>query len=312
MFGRKLMSRRQIHLEEAMRAGFVGLGNMGQPIARNLLKAGHEIAAFNRTLSRAEDLIPAGARVAKTVAEACAPGVVLTMLPDDEAVESCAFGQGGILSALPDGGLHVSVSTISVVLSRRLAEEHAKRGQTFVASPVFGRPQAAEYRALVVVAAGAAGAIERARPLLESIGRKFVVLGTEPSLASTVKLAGNFLIASALEALAEAFALVRKCGVDRAQFFDVLASVFQSPVYEAYGRLMVEERFEPAGFKMWLGLKDARLVRALADAAAVPMPLAAAVYDHLLSAAARGMGEIDWSAVANLAAEEAGIRGPEG
>ena len=294
-------------LEETMKAGFIGLGNMGQPIARNLLKAGHEIIAHNRTRSRAETLVADGARVAKTIAEACAPGVVLTMLSDDDAVEQTVCGESGVLGALPEGGLHISLTTISVALSRRLGAEHAKRGQSFVASPVFGRPQAAASKALVVAAAGPESAVERARPLLEAIGRKFVVVGADPGLANAVKLAGNFLIASVLEALAEAFALVRKCGVDRTQFLDILASIFQSPVYESYGRLIVEERFEPAGFKMALGLKDLRLVRALADTVSVPMPAAGAVYDHLLSGFARGMGDMDWSAVANLAAESAGV-----
>ena len=295
-----------------MRAGFVGLGNMGQPIARNLLKAGHEILAYNRTVSRAENLEADGGRVAKTIAEACRPGVVLTMLSDDETVEKCVFGEGGVIGTLPQGGLHVSMTTISVALSRRLAEEHAKRGQSFVASPVFGRPHAAESKALVVVAAGPASAVERARPLLEAIGRKWVVVGSEASLANAVKIAGNFMIGSVLEALAEAFALIRKCGIDRAQFLEIFASVFQSPVYESYGRLMVEERFEPAGFKMPLGLKDLRLARALADEASVPMPFAGVVYDHLLSGVAQGMGEKDWSAIADLVAAEAGIRDAKG
>ena len=293
-----------------MKAGFIGLGNMGRPIARNLLKAGHEVFAYNRTRSRAESLVADGARVAKSIAEACAPGVVLTMLSDDDAVKQTVFGEGGVLDALPEGGLHVSLTTISVVLSRRLAAEHAPRGQSFVASPVFGRPQAAAAKALVVTASGPEDAVERARPLLEAIGRKLVVVGADPGLANAVKLAGNFLIASVLEALAEAFALVRKCGVDRTQFLDIFASVFQSPVYESYGRLMVEERFEPAGFKMSLGLKDLRLVRALADAVSVPMPAAGVIYDHLLSGFAQGMADVDWSAVAKLVAEAAGISAP--
>ena len=163
-----------------------------------------------------------------------------------------------------------------------------------------------------MVAAGQATAVESTRPLLEAIGRKFVVVGSEASLANAVKIAGNFMIGSVLEALAEAFALTRKCGIDRAQFLDIFASVFQSPVYESYGRLMVEERFEPAGFKMPLGLKDLRLARALADEASVPMPFAGVVYDHLLSGVAQGMGEKDWSAIADLVAAEAGIRDAKG
>ena len=290
-----------------MNAGFVGLGKMGQPIARNLLKTGHDLLVFNRTARRAEELAPDGAGVATTLAAVCAPGVVITMLADDQAVEDCVFSAGGILESLHAGGLHVSLSTISVALSRRLSEEHGKRSQDFVAAPVFGRPQAAESAQLVVVAAGPPTAVERARPLLESIGRKLFVVGSESAMANTVKLAGNFLIASVLEALGEAFALAQKSGVKPAQLLEILNLFFQSPVYEGYGRLIVEERFEPPGFKMTLGLKDLRLILAASDAAAVPMPLASLIHSHLLEGIARGLGEIDWSALAKVIAHHAGI-----
>jgi 3-hydroxyisobutyrate dehydrogenase-like beta-hydroxyacid dehydrogenase len=290
-----------------MQAGFIGLGNMGQPIARNLLKAGHEIVAFNRTASRAQELASDGARVAATIAEACAPGVVMTMLSDDRAVEECVFGAKGVLDSLPAGGLHISLSTISVELSKRLAQAHAGRAQEYVAAPVFGRPQAAEAAQLVVVAAGPAGPVGRARPLLEAIGRKLFVLGAEASQANVTKLMGNFLIAAALEALSEAFALAEKSGVAPAQALGIVNTIFRSPVYENYGRLIVEESPQPVGFKMLLGLKDARLILAAADGASAPMPLASLVHDHLLSGVARGMGESDWSALAAVVAEEAGI-----
>ena len=290
-----------------MKVGFAGLGNMGQPIARNLLKAGHEVVAYNRTRSRAEDLAAVGAQVATSLAEASAPGVVMTMLADDRAVEECAFGQGGILDFLPQGGLHVSLSTISVALCRRLALEHGQRRQGYVAAPVFGRPLAAQSAQLVVVAAGAPEQVERARPLLEPIGRKLLVLGPEAPQASAMKLSGNFLIAAMLEGLSEAFALAEKHGISPAQALEIVKSVFQSPVYEGYGRQMAERRFEPAGFKMTLGLKDVRLVLAAADAASVPMPLASLVHDQLVSGVARGLGEIDWSALARVVAQNAGI-----
>jgi 3-hydroxyisobutyrate dehydrogenase-like beta-hydroxyacid dehydrogenase len=289
-----------------MKAGFIGLGNMGEPMARNLLKAGHEITVFNRTASRAVSLGAQGARVARTAAEACEPGVVMTMLADDHALEAVAFGDGGVLGALPEGGVHVSHSTISVALSRRLAEEHESRGQCFVAAPVFGRPPAAAAAQLLVVAAGAAADVERVGPLLEAIGRKLIVAGSEPAQANTLKLTGNFMIACVLEALGEALALARKSGVEPARFLEVMG-FFQSPVYEVYGRLMAEEQYEPAGFKMTLGLKDVRLVLAAAEATNTPMPLASLVRDHLLSGLARGMGDKDWSALARVLAENAGL-----
>jgi 3-hydroxyisobutyrate dehydrogenase-like beta-hydroxyacid dehydrogenase len=290
-----------------MNAGFIGLGNMGQPIARNMLKAGHELVVFNRTKRKAHDLVPWNAQVAATVCDACVPNVVVTMLSDDHAVGECVFGENGILNSLPAGGVHVSLSTISVKLSQHLADHHRQRGQSYVASPVFGRPHTAEAAQLVVVAAGPGEATERVRPLLEAIGRKLFVLGEEAPRANALKLAGNFLIASMLEALSEGFTLARKHGIEPAQTLEILNTLFQSPVYEGYGRLMVERRFEPAGFKMTLGLKDVRLILAAADAASVPMPFASLVHDQLTSGVARGMGDIDWAALSRLVAENAGL-----
>ena len=292
-----------------MDAGFIGLGNMGWPMARNILKAGHRLKVYNRTRSRAEELAKSGAQVAGTLAEACASSVVMTMLSDDRAIEECVFSAGGILNALPANGVHVGLSTISTDLSRRLAEAHRARGQSFVAAPVFGRPEAAEGARLLVVAAGPAEALQRCRPLLEALGRKLFVIGPDPPAANTVKLAGNFLIASMLETLSEAFALVRKSGVDPAQFLEIInGSLFQSPMYENYGKLIVEERFEPAGFRVRLGLKDIGLVLRAAEATAVPLPVASVVRDHLLGAVARGQGDMDWSSLAKVAAENAGLK----
>ena len=292
-----------------MKAGFVGLGNMGRPIARNLLRAGHEVTVYNRTASRALGLVTSGALIGKTVADASAPGLVITMLADDLAVEECVFGPNGILDSLPTGGLHVSLSTISVALSKCLADQHEQRGQSYVASPVFGRPSAAESAQLLLVAAGPTEAVERARPLLEPMGRKLFVLGTEAPMANALKLSGNFLIVSMLEALSEAFVLAQKHGIHPAQAAEIVNALFQSPVYENYGRIIVERRFEPAGFKMTLGLKDVRLILAAADAASVPMPVASLVHDQLVSGIARGMGQIDWSALSSVVAENAGIPG---
>jgi 3-hydroxyisobutyrate dehydrogenase-like beta-hydroxyacid dehydrogenase len=291
-----------------MKAGFIGLGNMGQAMGRNLIKAGHELLVYNRTRRRAEELACEGAVVTDSPAEACSPGVVMTMLADDGAVEDMVFGNDGILSALPEGGIHVSFSTIGVALARRLAESHRKRGQDFVASPVFGRPQAAEAAKLLVVTAGPGGAVERCRPLFEAVGDRLFVLGSEAAAANALKLGGNFLIASMVEAFGEAIALMRKSGVDPAQFLQIVnGSLFKSPVYENYGKIVLEERFQPPGFKMSLGLKDLRLVLAAGEAVNVPLPLASLIRDHLISGIARGFGEHDWSAVAKVAAADAGL-----
>ena len=263
---------------------------MGLPIARNLIKAGHELTVYNRTRSKAEALASAGAKVANSLTEASTAEVVMTMLADDNAVEQTTFGNGGILNTLASGGVHLSLSTISTALSRRLTEAHKARGQSFVASPVFGRPDAAEAARLVVVTAGPTEAVERVRPLLEAIARKLFVIGSEPYSANAVKLAGNFLIASMLETLSEAFALARKSGVEPAKFLEILnGSLFQSPIYENYGKIIIAQ------------------VLAAADEVAVPMPVASVIRDHYLSAVARGWGDMDWAALAKVVAEDAGL-----
>ncbi|PYV16975.1 MAG: 6-phosphogluconate dehydrogenase, partial [Acidobacteria bacterium] len=212
------------------------------------------------------------------------------------------------LSALKPGSIHVSMSTISVALSRRLTEAHAKAGSVFVSAVVFGRPPAAEARQLLVVAAGPAAAVERSRPLLEALGSRVEVVSTDPPAANAFKLAGNFLIAATLECLGEAFALVRKSGLDPLQFLEIMTgTLFAAPVYKTYGKLIVEEQFRPAGFTVPLGLKDVRLALAAAEAASVPMPVANIVRDHLLTALARGRADWDWSSVAKVVAENAGL-----
>jgi 3-hydroxyisobutyrate dehydrogenase-like beta-hydroxyacid dehydrogenase len=292
-----------------MEMGFIGLGAMGEPIARNLIKAGHVLKVYNRTRSRAEALAGQGTTVVDTPAAACTAGVVASMLADDAAVEGVVFGDNGVLAGLPRGGVHISHSTISVNLSRRLADAHRQRGQLFIAAPVFGRPDAAQAGRLIVVAAGPPEAVERCHPVLEAIGRKLFVIGTDAPAANTVKLGGNFLIASMLETLGEAVALMRKSGVDPATFLEIMVgSFFQSPVYENYGKIIAEQRYEPAGFKLRLGLKDVRLMMAAADEAGAPMPIASLIRDNLISGIAQGLGDLDWSAVARVAALKSGLK----
>lgn len=290
-----------------MKLGFIGLGAMGQPMARNLLRAGHEVTVWNRSRERAEALAGQGARVAGSPAEAAAGAeVLITMLADDRAVEEVVCGEA--LGALGPGAVHVAMSTISVALSRRLAQEHAAAGQQYVAAPVFGRPDAAAAAQLWIVAAGPAEALERCRPIFAALGQGTFELGADAPVAHLVKLAGNFLIISMVEALGEAFALVRKGGLEPGAFLETMnRALFKSPLYERYGRLIVEEQYEPAGFKLRLGLKDVRLALQAAEELAVPMPLASVVRDHLLTAVARGQGEIDWSGLARVVAEQAGL-----
>jgi 3-hydroxyisobutyrate dehydrogenase-like beta-hydroxyacid dehydrogenase len=292
-----------------MEMGFIGLGGMGEPIARNLIKAGHVLKIYNRTRSRAEAMAGQGASVAETPAEACSAGVVASMLADDAAVESVVFSEHGVIEGLPRGGIHISHSTISTNLSRRLVDAHRKRDQLFIAAPVFGRPDAAQAARLVVVAAGPQEAMERCHTALEAIGRKHFVIGTDAPAANTVKLGGNFLIASMVETLSEAIALMRKSGVDPATFLEiVVGSFFQSPIYENYGKIIAEQRYEAAGFKLRLGLKDMRLIMAAADEAGAPMPIASVIRDNLISGIAQGLGDLDWTAVARVAALKSGLK----
>ncbi|WP_242333787.1 MULTISPECIES: NAD(P)-dependent oxidoreductase [Anaeromyxobacter] len=291
-----------------MDVGFVGLGSMGQPMARNLLRAGHHVTVWNRTRARAEALAGDGATVAGTPAEAARGGVVLTMVSDDRALEAVVSGPDGLLAGLPRGGLHVSMSTIGVATAERLLRGHEEAGRRLVSAPVFGRPDAAAAAKLSIVAAGREADITLARPLFEAMGRQVLVVGARPPEANLVKLAGNFLITAAIEGLAEATAVVAKGGVDRRKFLEVLlGTLFDAPVYRGYGSLLVEERFSPPGFALPLGIKDNRLLLEAGERLAVPLPLASLVRDRMLAALARGWGDLDWSVFARISAEEAGL-----
>ena len=291
-----------------MNIGFIGLGSMGAGMAENLLKAGHTVTVYNRTRSRAEALAAKGAQLAPTPAEACRGDAVLTMVADDAALEAVTMGANGILASLQPGAVHVSMSTISVALSARLEEAHTRAGSIYIAAPVFGRPEAAAAAKLFVVAAGPAAAIQRCQPLFDAMGQKTYVIGEGATAANVVKLSGNFMLAAAVESLGEALALVRKHGLDPAQFLELITgSIFTAPAYKTYGSIIVREAYQPAGFKMPLALKDVRLMLAAGEAAGVPLPLASLVRDHAIAAIARGYGEWDWSALGKIAAENAGL-----
>ncbi|WP_112609557.1 NAD(P)-dependent oxidoreductase [Rhizobium sp. WW22] len=293
-----------------MKVGFIGLGQMGSAMAINLIKAGHEVTVYNRSRDKAEALAGEGAKVAATVAEACGGEAVFTMLAHDDALSAVVHGDGGVLASLGKGAVHISASTISVAMSERLTREHAAAGQHFVAAPVFGRPEAAAAAKLFVATAGAPDAIQTVTPLFEAIGQRTFVLGEEPKAANLVKLSGNFLIASVIESLGEAMALVEKGGVDRHAYLDLLTStLFNAPVYKTYGGLIADRKFQPAGFTAPLGQKDIRLALAAGEALNVPLPLASLLRDRFLNLLAHGGEELDWSAIGALAAKDAGLVG---
>jgi len=291
-----------------MEIGFVGLGSMGEPIVRNLLKAGHQLIVYNRTRSKAGELAREGARIASTPADAAQAGTVFTMLADDDAVEDVVLGGEGILRGLKPGGVHDSISTISPDLSRRLQKAHSDAGQHYVASPVFGRPDSAAAAKLVVLAAGDEEGLQRVQPLLDAIGQKTHLLGPEAWHANVIKINGNLMIANAIELFGEIFAVLRKSKIDPKQFLEIVnGSLFKSPVLQNYGTIVAEQRFEPAGFKLKLGLKDVKLALSAAEDVTAPMPIASLLRDRYLSAMARGNGDKDWSAVSAEAAVEAGL-----
>lgn len=292
-----------------MEIGFIGIGQMGRGMAANLIAAGHRLRVYNRSSARLAPLLEQGAQAASSPREA-AEGVelVFTMLADDAALEEVCAGETGLLAGLAAGAIHVSSSTISVALARRLEALHAARGQRLIGAPVFGRPDAAAAARLFVVAAGRKEDLARAEPALKAIGQRLFVMGEAPWMAHLVKLAGNFMIAATIEMLGEAFALIRKNGVKPEAFLDFLEnSLFAAPVVRNYGRIIVEERFRPAGFRLPLGLKDVKLALAAAETAEMPLPLASLLRDHFLTLLAQGGGDLDWSALAQLAATQAGL-----
>src|SRR5258706_2269889 len=291
-----------------MKIAFIGLGRMGAGMARNLMRAGHELAVYNRSPERAEPFAKEGGRVAGSPAEACAAAdIAITMLADDQAVEEVVFGKDGIAAGLKKGGVHVSSSTISTALARRLGHEHAWLRQQYLSAPGFGRPEAAESKKLVVSPAGPAEIVDRCRPVFEAIGRQTIVIGPEAWQANASKLCGNFMIGSMIEAFGEAFATLRKAGVDPHTFLEVMNALFASPVYANYGQIIADQKFEPAGFALKLGLKDVRLALATAEECASPMPIASLIRDHFISAIALGQENLDWSSVARISARNAGL-----
>ena len=288
--------------------GVVGLGHMGHAFAVNLVEDGYQVLAYDRDPERAAALT--GARPAAGFHDLAACDVVLTSLPDDDALAAVALGGEGLARVLAPGAVHISTSTVSPDISRRVAEEHARHRQDYVAAPVLGNPDFARERKLFVLAGGARSAVEKVRPLLERLGQRLFVIGEDAASANLMKLAANALTATTLECMGEVLALLRKGGIDRHLAYDVLTnSLFDSRVHKTYGGKIVDERYTPPGFAVPLATKDLRLALAAAEKSQVPMPAASLVHDHLVELAARGWAELDWSALGLLAAVDAGLSG---
>ncbi|MGF6752646.1 3-hydroxyisobutyrate dehydrogenase-like beta-hydroxyacid dehydrogenase [Paraburkholderia sp. GAS42] len=288
-----------------MNIGFIGLGEMGVAMVANILKAGHTVRVWNRSPERAQALAAAGAQVVATPAEAFAGDAVFSMLADDAALREVVDSQ--LLEHAPRGLIHVNMATISVALAESLAHAHAERGLNYVAAPVLGRPDVAAAGKLTIVAAGPAEAIDLVQPVFDAIGQKTWRIGSLPQQANVMKLAVNFMLASAVETLGEASALLTGHGVATQDFLDVITnSIFPGPVYQGYGKMIAEQRYEPALFKARLGLKDVRLALAAADTVSTALPVASVVRDSLLDAVAHGEGEMDFAVLGKVSARRAG------
>ncbi|MGY4495199.1 NAD(P)-dependent oxidoreductase [Pseudomonas sp. TE3610] len=290
-----------------MQIAFLGLGTMGLPMAANLLKAGYPVRAWNRSPQPVATLAALGAVPAETAREAVeGADVVISMLADDNATQA-ALIDSGALQALKSGAIHINMATISVALANRLLDQHQQQGVAYLAAPVLGRVNVAEAGQLQILAAGDATALASVQPLFDVLGQKTWHFGERPEQANAVKLSVNFMIASAIGTLGEAVALAHGYGVDKGSMLDLVTStLFAAPVYKGYGQAMAEERFEPAGFKLALGLKDVRLAMDAAEKVNVPLPLASTLRDTHIEALAHGEGHLDWAALSRTSARRAG------
>jgi 3-hydroxyisobutyrate dehydrogenase-like beta-hydroxyacid dehydrogenase len=292
-----------------MNVGFIGLGRMGRGIASNVLTASDDLVVYNRTREKASELAEAGARVASSVREACeGRDVVITMLADDAALNEIAAGPDGIRDSLAAGSIHMPMGTHGVGAIAALAAVHAEAGQTLVAAPVLGRPDVAAAGQLGIVAGGPEEAVSRCLPLLDAAGRHTFKAGPRPESASAIKLANNFMLGCAIEAIGEGMSLVRKYGVKPEVFAEVISDgLFASPAYKVYGKIIVDESYDNVGFTAELGLKDVNLVLEAANLARLPLPSANTYRDRLLGAMSRGEEQSDWAIMAREQARAGGL-----
>jgi len=292
-----------------MKVGFIGLGRMGTAMAQRLLQAGHEVAVFNRTAEKAKPLADAGAKVAKSIGEAAVFGeAVFTMLTDDAAAEDVARQEGGLLEALPKGGIHICSGTHGVGVIRALTAAHREKSQILIAAPILGRPEQVLAGVVGVVAGGPADALKRCAPLFAAIGRRTFEAGSEPAAATALKLANNFVLGCAIEAMGEGFALIRKYGVAPKVFYEVMTEgLFAAPAYKVYGKIIVDGSYDKAGQMAINGLKDAKLVLAAGEAMNVPLPSGQVWHDRLAAAVEHGEGEKDWAVMALEQARASGL-----
>jgi 3-hydroxyisobutyrate dehydrogenase-like beta-hydroxyacid dehydrogenase len=292
-----------------MTVGFVGLGRMGQGMARRLLESGHALSVFDVAAAQTAPFAAAGARVADSLSDLAAKSdVVVTMLVEDTIVSQVALGPGGLCESLPAGGIHLVMGTHGVATVRALEARHREAGQVLVAAPVLGRPDLAAAGQLGIIVAGPEDAVRRCEGLLAAMGRRIFVAGPKPESATAIKLANNAVLGCAMVAMAEGFALVRKYDVAPQVFQDVMTEgLFAAPAYKIYGQKMVDESWDQVGSPITVGLKDANLIAAAADLARVPMPSHNVYHDRLLGAVAHGDGDRDQAVLAREQARASGL-----
>lgn len=293
-----------------MKVAFIGLGRMGLVMASRLLKQGHGVIAYNRTAEKLAGLVAEGATAAASVQAAvnAADGICITMLADDDALRSIVEGPGGLLASLGKNAVHIAMGTHSVGVTREIAARHAQHGQTLLAAPVLGRPEAVVAGRLGIITGGPAEAVERCRPVLEAIGANLFPAGEEPAAAAAMKLANNMLLVCAIEAMGEAFVLVEKLGGNREVFRDIVAQgMFASPAYKAYSAIIADRGYDQVGFTAQLALKDVKLVLEAGGTAFVPLPSAAVCRDRLLGAIAHGDAGRDLAVLALEQGRAAGL-----
>ena len=290
--------------------GFIGLGSMGLPMARRLLDAGYALRVYNRTHGKAVELLDRGARQLGTPAETVEPGgIVITMLANDAALETVTLGEHGMAAALGADGIHLSMSTVSPHLARRLAEAHQAHGSHYLAAPVLGRPTAAAAGKLFILLSGLAEAKRRVSPLLEAMGQGTHDLGEDPAQGHIAKLAANFMVLASVETYAETLTFAEKNGIGRMEMMKLLTgTILNAPLFHLYGELLAKEEYTTPGFKLALGLKDIELILETGANSRMPLPAADLVHNRLLTALAKGRGELDMTALALGVSEDAGLR----
>ncbi|MFQ5661075.1 MAG: NAD(P)-dependent oxidoreductase [Gammaproteobacteria bacterium] len=292
-----------------MKIAFIGLGRMGQGMARRILDAGHELVVYHKVAEKAKSLQQAGAIVAGSVAEATKNReVVVTMLPGDLSLEDVVYSDRGLLASMEKGAIHMAMGTHGVNLVRALTLSHTKAGQIFVAAPVLGRPDLAAAGELRIIPGGPSNALKRLQPLFGALGKQIFQAGSDPQAATVVKVAHNFVLGCAIEVMGEAFAMVHKLGVEPALLHGVLTrGLFNAPAYQVYGKLIIDEAYDNIGATALIGLKDVNLALAAAELAEMPLPSANVLRDRLLGAIAHGEGGLDWAVVARDQARASGL-----